>query len=325
MARSLVLVVPLSLLLLPALAAGQKQKEKEPDKPPAHVILQAELLQEEQALYRLQTEWLLHLLKYKQQLERDGTAPAKQEAVTCAKLLDAARDLPELYDDAVLRLKQPSLASLPVIKDALKATRGLSDGLGRVQEAMQKAPPESFAAERALGPKEVVLGFALFEAGDEINRTGRCLNGIETSADPMAAHASAVTCLRAVQSGKKTCAAALTAYGKRSQDRAFEGLLQELKELVEEKGPFARAEVALADLTAMPQGVFNIKLGDQARSELGELKSGLARLHDATVRLVIVGGPSELAQRQRRLHDRLKKHHDQFFDQLLETVEKSPG
>src|SRR6516165_6564304 len=76
--------------VLPPLAA--QKKEPQAERPSPLIVLREELLQEQQTLYGLETEWLLHLVKLKQRLEKVGTDMARQEAAVCAMLLGGARD-----------------------------------------------------------------------------------------------------------------------------------------------------------------------------------------------------------------------------------------
>ena len=75
--------------VLPPLAA--QKKEPQAERPSPLIVLREELLQEQQTLYGLETEWLLHLVKLKQRLEKVGTDMARQEAAVCAMLLGGAR------------------------------------------------------------------------------------------------------------------------------------------------------------------------------------------------------------------------------------------
>jgi hypothetical protein len=282
-----------------------------------------DLLQQQQGLHRLQTEWLLQLVKTKQGLEKQTGVSAKLEAAACARLLDGARDLPELYDAAVVRLKQPAFTSLPVLKDAMKATGQLSAALTQALMLLQKTPPEAFASERALEPKDAALGLNLLEAADEIGVAINLLDRIEENRDPMPVKSAQ----QIVRKSKETCQAALKACQKLKEAKQplvdVEKIVTPLSGLLDDKGPFARSEDALRSLeTAYSPKAVDPANPNLARAELRELQTGFKPLRTETARLVVVGGLPELALRQEVLHTRLKKHHDDVVFKLLDGLDK---
>jgi hypothetical protein len=305
MSRWLFLVVSLACVAATPLAAAQKDKELEPP-PPAHELLRQELLQEQQTLYRLQTEWLLQIVKLKQRLNKDG-AP-KQEAALCNQLLSRVRELPALYDSAVIRFKEPPYSNLMLVRETLKATGALTTELQRAQQMVLKGPADSFAAERALPAKEAAIGLALLEAGDEVGLAVGVLGDIGLRVDRPQARQSAIKLL---QKSKTTCQSALVVV--KSWPKSDTAAVP-LADLCKEGGPFATAEAALANIDTD-------QLTDQAKTKLRDLRAGFRPLHEAMARVVVIGGLADLTQRQQRLHERLQKYHDETVQKLLDGLQ----
>ena len=319
MSRCIVPVTILAMVLVAPLSAGQKEREKPAAKPPAHVVLHDELLQEQQTLQRLQTEWLLQLLKTKQRLDKAGTEAAKQESAICAKLLESARELPGLYEAAIARLENSSLTNVAATEKTLKATKRLSDELHRACAALQKAPKGTFATERSADEKFFQLWTALGEASGR-NRAAELLDTIEKRRDP-----KALGQMREFfKSQEKVCEQLFALYAD-AQDGAKAA---RLKKLLAKDGLFDQIDASLAVVEPPPVGPPGESPAPgrsdallQLRKELKELQGSYSSLPDAASRIIVVVGLRQLADRQQRLHDRLQKQRDEVVTRLLEGIE----
>jgi hypothetical protein len=314
--------------VLPPLAA--QKKEPQAERPSPLIVLREELLQEQQTLYGLETEWLLHLVKLKQRLEKVGTDMARQEAAVCAMLLGGARDLPPLYDNAVVRLKQVALGNLESTREAAKATGALSDELHRFSQELKKARPLPFKAEREVELPEARFGFVLLDVCHNLDRAALALGDSESTATILERHQAA---RKFLQRAKASCQATPVVFRRGDADEGPPGkrstsfgakLAASLDGLLAEKGQFARAEAAVSALqTQDPAGKETDALVAAARKELRELRSALER-EETVARLVVIGGLLDLTSRQKQLHGRLKQHHDETVGKLLEGLDKAP-
>jgi hypothetical protein len=310
----------LGLALCLPVSAGVKgkEKEKEPEKPPPHVILRDEMLRDQQALQRLHSEWLLQVVKLKQQLGRQEGAAAKQDADGCAKLVSATLELPALYDEAIIRIKQSSLVALPSVKEVLKATKDVADALKKANAVLQKAPPEFFPEERALSAEQTIMIVALLDTEDLAGAMRR-FDAMEKGGDPAVISAAR----EVVQKKRQTCQAMLDTL--QSADSSKESkvppalakkISAPLKELLSDKGAFVSAESALVTTDKLDPDA-----PARARKELGALQTAFDPLRTACSRIVVVVRLRELENRQQGLHDRLKKHHDAMLGKLLEGID----
>jgi hypothetical protein len=329
MSRLLVIVTPLVVALVLPVSAGQKQKEPEaPPPPPAHLVLRLELLKEQQTLYELQTQWFLQVLKVKRRAEKADSASARREAAACAKLIDATRDLPGLFDAAINRLKTDSLGNLAATKDVLKSTGQLADEMDRVYIAVKKDAQDTFVAGREVGRAEVQLVRSVLETAAKLRRAVDALDGMaEPGGNPSAAIKSA---------------ADLVTDSAWAHKRILEEAQQYLQKLKNHDAPAAQLAfyqeklvgplVALRDkrggLIAAGEPMDSLRKEfpkvdpELLRKAQGQIRDNAQSLEEIAGSFVIVCRLPELAERQRMLHMRLKQYHDEAVNKLLDGLDK---
>jgi hypothetical protein len=279
------------------------------------------LLQEQQTLQRLQTEWLLQLLKTKQRLDKTGTDTAKQEAAVCAKLLESARELPSLYETATMRLKDASLTNLPATEHTLKATKRLAEELRRASSVLQQAPANAFKVERAADEASSQFWIAVWEASAR-NPAVELLDAIERTRDP-----KAVRDLREFVKRQAKVCEQLAEFYSASQDKAKAA---HFKKLLAKGGLLDRIETSLALIEVPPPVPPPVPPAPEppasaqtdAIAQLRkDLQAGFGAADNTADRLIVVVGLRQLADRQQRLHERLQKQRDEVLSQLLGEIE----